>query len=485
MVVLNAAALQETAPTGVPLVVDLDALLRSDSLIESIFVLLRLAPLRVLDMPLWLLKGPAYFEHRLGQLAMPDLETLPYRTELLSFLQRQKADGRCLVLATAADQALAGQIARQIGLFDRVMASDGVLNLTGERKRERLVAEFGSKGFDYVGGGRGDRAVWSAVHKALLVSPSPRLARDVAAVAAIETTFEEPRQALADTLHALRVHHWVKNALVFLPLGTVPGGPQLDSVGRVLLAFLAFGLCASSVYVLNDLLDLPSDRRHPANKDRKLASGQMSPGRALLLLPLLLCGGLLLALQLSGGCMAVLLFYFLMMAAYSMGLKDVPILDVSILAGGYALRVAAGAAALHIPLSAWLLAFCGPLFFSLALIKRYAELAINEAMHGTDASRARGYRGADKIAVVAQGVASGYLSVGVLALYAHSQIVARYPLQQGGAWALCALLFYWVSYLWLMAARGCIPHDPVPFVFRDRMSLLLILGMGGAAALIL
>ncbi len=487
MAVLNTPpALPGAVRNSVPLVVDLDGtLLRTDSLIESIFVLLRRKPLSLFEIPLWLAKGAAYFKHRLSRLALPDIETLPYRGDLLSFLRQQKADGRYLVLATAADIALASEIARHIGVFDRVIASDGVVNLRGRRKSERLVAEFGLRAFDYVGSSRSDRPVWGAAHGALLVSPSPRLAREVAAVTPIERAFEEPRHVWADTLHALRVHHWVKSALVFLPLGTISGGLNLALLGRAFLAFLAFSLCASSVYVLNDLLDLPSDRRHPSNKDRKLASGQVSPAFALLLLPLLLCSSLFLGLLLSVGCMSVLLLYFAAMAAYSVGLKDVPILDVLILAGGYSMRVVAGALALNIPLSAWLLSFCGPLFFSLALIKRYAELAISDVLHGVEESRARGYRSADKTAIVAQGIASGYLSVAILALYTQTQIAARYPLRQGFAWTLCVLLFYWVSYLWLMAARGRIPHDPVPFVFKDRTSLLLVLGMGGAAALIL
>ena len=488
MDVLTAPALSDAArSTELPLVVDLDeTLLCTDSMIESIFVLLRNSPMDLFKLPGWMAEGLARFKQRLGQSAMPDLETLPYRTELITYLREQKIAGRFLILATSADAKLARTIAQKLDLFDLVMASDGKTNLSGAQKRERLVNQFGIRGFDYIGNAARDDAVWRVAHEAILVSPSSRRRRHVASMAPVVRIFVEPRSRWTDVLHALRSHHWIKNILVFAPLVATYHWLQWDLFGKGVLAFIAFSLCASSVYLLNDLLDLPRDRRHPVNKGRKLASGGMSPLHALALAPLLLVAALLLGWCLSAACLGVLALYFLIMLAYSIGLKDVPLLDVLILSSGYALRVLAGGFATDIPVSPWLLAFCVCLFFSLALTKRYAELLMSEAVRaGRPERRTRGYQSVDKPVILAQGIASAYVAVLILALYTITGVMQQLHTRHGLFWVLCALLFYWTNYVWLMTARGRMYHDQVVFVFKDRVSRVLLIGMGTAAALAL
>lgn len=487
MDVLTSAVPAHGAAAGeVPLVVDLDGtLLRTDSLIESIFVLLRQAPLDLLKLPGWIVQGPARFKHRLSERAIPDLDTLPYRTELIDYLEEQKQSGRFLVLATAADARLAQQLARKTGLFDLVVASDGKTNLSGRKKRDYLVERFGARGFDYLGNAARDYPVWHAAREALLVSPSGPLVRQVAATTPVSRIFDEPRAGWKDFLHALRIHHWIKNVLVFAPLAAAYRELRWDLLGRAALACLAFSLCASSVYLLNDLLDLPADRRHPSNKERKLACGRISPLHALQLAPVLLAAGLLLGSSLSGACLGILALYFLLMLAYSLGLKDVPLLDVLILSSGYALRVLAGGYAVDTPTSPWLLAFCLCLFFSLALSKRYAELMMNDGLMKARPDRTRGYQSSDKAVLLAQGIASAYLAVLILALYTISGIMKHLHARQGLFWVLCLLLFYWTNYLWLMTARGRMHHDQVVFIFKDRVSRILLLVMATVAALAL
>jgi 4-hydroxybenzoate polyprenyltransferase len=461
----------------VPLVVDLDdSLLKTDSLIESIFVLARKKPLSLFLLPLWRLRGAAHFKHRLAAAAMPDLHLLPYRADLLGYLREQKALGRAVILATAADEKLAREIGRGVELFDEILASDGHTNLTGESKRDRLIAKFGMRGFDYIGNGVRDLPVWSAARRALLVSPSSRLERQVAALAPLEKVLREPRCRWIDYVHALRPHHWVKNGLIFLPLALVHRIFDLSLLGRAALAFVAFNLCASSLYLLNDLLDLPADRRHPHKKERRLASGKVRLAHALALMPLLLIGAFLIAAQLTIGFVGALILYAVLVIGYSLKLKDVVIVDVLVLAVGYALRVAAGALAVSIGISAWLLTFCVFLFFSLALIKRYAELVTTESAPG--ASHARGYLGIDQPILVAQGIASGYLAVVVLALYTNTEIAQRLHPGHDFFWGVCLALLYWVSYLWMMAGRGRIRDDPVMFALSDRGSLCTIAIIG-------
>jgi 4-hydroxybenzoate polyprenyltransferase len=464
-----AAPQQITGADRVPIVVDLDdTLLRTDSFIESIFVLARTRPMRLFRLPLWWFAGIAHCKRQLAAEAIPDVHLLPYHTSFLSFLREQKALGRPLILATAADAGLAGEISREVGLFDEVLASDGRINFRGKIKRDRLIGGFGERGFDYAGSRPGDFPVWRAARRALLVSPSAHLERKVAGVTPIERVFREPKTHLFDYLHALRAHHWVKNLLVFMPLALAHRFFEFELLLRAALAFVAFNLCASGIYLLNDLLDLPADRRHPKKRERTLASGRIRLAHALLLLPLLLAGAFGIAWHLSMGFAAVLVVYVLLMVEYSMKLKDLAMVDVLVLASGYALRVAAGAVAVGVILSPWLLTFCVFLFLSLALIKRCSELVLAELAPGP--AHARGYLGSDKVVLVAQGIASGYLSVLVLALYTNSDISQRLNTRHEYFWGTCLLLLYWVSYLWMMAIRGRIHNDPVIFALSDRVS---------------
>jgi 4-hydroxybenzoate polyprenyltransferase len=477
---------ERSAPDRVPLVVDLDGtLLRTDSLIESIFVLARAQPSSVFKLPLWLIKGRAHLKQQLAAAATLDAHWLPYRSDLLAFLREQKRLGRALILATAADDKVAREINAELCLFDQIFASDGAVNLSGERKRDRLVAALGLKGFDYIGNDTRDESVWRAARRVLLTSSSPRLARRVAKTTPIEKIFGDQGPRWQDYLNALRPPHWIKNVLVFVPLAAVHRVFEAPLLGRALLAFVAFNLCASGLYLLNDLLDLPADRRHPHKQERMLASGRIRLVHALAMMPILLVGAFVIAWHLSMGFAGVLALYAALMIAYSLRLKDLPLVDVLVLAGGYALRVAAGAVAVEIRISAWLLTLCMFLFFSLALIKRYAELVVLESAASAARVHARGYVSQDKVLLLAQGIVSGYLAVMVLALYTNTEISQRLYARHDYFWGICLLLLYWISYLWMMATRARIVGDPVMFALSDRVSLWTLAGMGLFAALAL
>jgi 4-hydroxybenzoate polyprenyltransferase len=460
----------DDSESPLPLVVDLDGMLvATDLLLESLFVLARRRTPRLLMLPLWLAKGQAYFKRRLAQEATPDVPTLPYRRDVIRYLEAARRRGTPLVLATAADERIAQAVANHIGLFDAVFASDGVVNLKGESKRQRLIAEFGARGFDYLGGGRKDRLVWHSARRAIAVQRKPG---DLASAPETECLFEAPPPDPLLYLRALRPHHWLKNALVFLPLAAAHRLAEIGLLSQAFVAFVAFSLCASSTYLLNDLLDLQRDRRHPHKKDRALASGRLPVAHALALIPLLLAGAIAIGLLLPWGFLGVLALYYVLTLSYSLRLKDMIILDVLALAGLHALRVMAGSAAVSIPPSTWLIAFCVFLFFSLAMIKRYAELVVMRTVDGARA-HARAYELEDSELLAALGGASGYLAVLVLALYASETA-------QGGfgrhelIWLVCVLLLYWISYMWLMAHRARMHDDPLVFALRDRVSRVLV-----------
>jgi 4-hydroxybenzoate polyprenyltransferase len=294
----------------------------------------------------------------------------------------------------------------------------------------------------------------------------------------VEVPASRGRSRLPAWLLALRPQHWVKNALVIVPLAAAHQLGDLTLLARVAMAFAAFSMCASGQYVLNDLYDLEADRTHPSKRNRPLASGEMTRTAAYAVIALMWLASGLIAVQLGAAFAGVLAAYVVLMIAYSLRLKHVVLLDAVLLAAGYSARVAAGAVAVSILPSTWLIAFCLFLFYSLALIKRYAELAHNRDSQGPSA-HARGYEAADLPVVAIFGIASGYLAVLVLALYLTSGRTPSALYSQPMFIGLTAvLLLYWISYLWLVANRGHMPEDPVLFALRDSRSRVLVVLMG-------
>jgi 4-hydroxybenzoate polyprenyltransferase len=464
-----------------PLVVDLDGtLIKTDLLLESVCSLLRQQPLALFSLPVWLLKGRANLKQKIAQRVQLDPALLPYRTELLDYLRAEHDKGRSIILATASNERFARPVADHLKIFDMVLASDGVTNLAAERKRTRLVAQFGEKGFDYVGNEFRDLAVWSSTRKAIVVSPNLRLKQAVVKVSQLETTFAEPGPSVGEYLSALRPQQWLKNILVFVPLFSAHLFAEPVLLVRTIIAFVAFCCCASAGYLVNDLCDLPADRHHPAKRLRPFASGRLPLAYGFAVAPALTILGCLLAGLLSGFSLAIVVLYFIVAAAYSFSLKKEALLDVFTLASLYTLRIIAGGLAAAVSLSVWLLAFSMFLFLSLAFIKRYAELVIMRRVDG-DHAKARSYELSDAELLVSTGTASGYAAVLVLSLYIASGSVKVLYSTHEVLWLVCPLLLYWIGYLWMVAHRGNMYHDPLVFAVRDRTSRILILLMLAAA----
>ncbi len=466
--------LSDLLANSIPLVVDLDGtLVKTDLLVESFFALLKQNLLYIFVFPFWLLKGRAFLKRQISQRVTLDVTILPYHRELLDHLRILHAQGRRIVLATATDERIARQVADHLDLFDRVLASNGTVNLSGRYKRERLVMELGEKGFDYAGNSGRDFVVWAAARKAIVVNASRSLSHRVARVAEIERVLKGREKGLKPLVQALRLHQWLKNLLVFVPLVMAHRFFELELLVKNLLAFLAFGLCASSVYLVNDLLDLQADRHHPRKWQRPFASGELSLFWGLGLAPLMLGLSFLVSVLLPLPFLGMLFSYYVLNLAYSFYLKQVVLLDVIVLAGLYTLRVMGGSASVAIWPSSWLLAFSTFLFLSLALLKRYAELITMEAESGV--IQVRGYQMIDKELLVSLGSGSGYVAVLVLAIYISSGVAEIHYSRHHVVWLLCPLLLYWISYVWLIAHRGGMQDDPLVFTIKDRVSRIVIL----------
>lgn len=467
------------AADPVPLVVDLDgSLLRTDTLVESLFAVAHRQPLQLLHLPAWLAGGRARLKHQLARRAGLDAASLPLQDEVVEHLRAQHRAGRRLVLATAADASLAQSLADRLGLFDLVLASDGRVNLSGAAKRDRLVAAFGPKGFDYVGNSWRDLAVWAQARRALVVCPSARLAAAVARVAPVERVFDDG-PAGHDYLSAMRVKHWPKNLLLLVPLLAAHRLYDAEKLVDVAIGMACFCLAASGIYLLNDLFDLPSDRRHPHKRLRALASGRVPLPHALLLVPALWCAAALLALTLPAPFGGTLAAYVALMLAYSMRLKDYALVDSLLLAVGYSLRIYAGSLAVEIEVPAWLLVCSTALFFGLALLKRYAELVALGAGLGPGA-RVRGYAVEDAALVAGLGTTADCIAVALLALY---PVVESPTAPRLALWLFSAVLLFWTGHMWLAAHHGRIHDDPVAFALRDTASRAF--GVAAAALLLL
>ncbi|MHB2040074.1 MAG: UbiA family prenyltransferase [Acidiferrobacteraceae bacterium] len=463
-----------------PLCVDLDGtLLRTDSLIEALLMLLKANPLILFLLPVWLIRGKAYFKQQVGARVTLAPATLPYNLELLKYLTEEEAAGRRLVLATAADRRTAEQIAGYLGIFSRVIASDGRHNLSGRAKARRLAECFGEHGFDYAGNSHADLAVWPEAAHAIVVSAPPTVARKAASLAPVAEVFPAPgTNRWRAFLKAIRIHQWAKNLLILVPLATSHSLASGAAVKLDLFAFIAFSLCSSSVYLLNDLLDLEADRLHRTKCRRPFASGDLPLTLGLGFIPLLLLSAGTIAITLLPRAFALTLAgYFLLTLAYSFYLKRIALLDVLVLALLYSARIGAGAVAIHVPLSHWLLAFSMFLFLSLALVKRFSELR-ELRIAAKPGARGRGYLASDLEQLASLGAASGYISVLVLALYANSAQVTLLYRHPFILWLICPLILYWISRIWLLAHRGQMHEDPILFALRDRVSYILAVASG-------
>ncbi|PZO18565.1 MAG: UbiA family prenyltransferase [Burkholderiales bacterium] len=459
-----------------PLVVDLDGTLTStDTLVESVLILLKRQPWRLLQMGFWLLAGRALFKERVSALVDLDVSGLPWRSDFVDWLVAQRAGGRRIVLATAAHRKIADAVSRHWSMFDDVLASSATNNLKGPQKLKAIQALLGNR-FAYAGDSTADLPIWRAAESAVLVGASPRLSAKVQTITRVEAVFPSSSTGLRTWLKALRVHQWVKNLLLFVPLFTAFEGVQWHDWLLVVIAFGAFSLAASATYVLNDLWDLDSDRSHPRKRLRPFASGALSLSSGIAAALLCLSVAFALSALVSAGFSAMLVGYVVLTTLYSLVFKTYVLMDVLMLAMLYTYRVIAGSIAVAIEVTPWLFAFCVFTFFSLALVKRCAELVLLESA-GRTASHGRDYRTEDLVVLWPLGIAASLCAVVVFGLYVATPATeARYANVQW-LWLMAPALLYWFSRLWIKTVRGEMHDDPIVFAVRDRGSRFVVMGM--------
>jgi 4-hydroxybenzoate polyprenyltransferase len=337
--------------------------------------------------------------------------------------------------------------------------------LSSGSKVRRLVAAFGEGGFDYVGNARADLAVWTVASGRIAVRASPAVRSSLVKLDPGATVLENATGEMHAWIKLLRVHQWAKNALVFVPLVTARRF-DLPAFGEAIGAFLAFSLAASAIYIVNDLVDLDADRKHPTKKHRPLAAGTTPIIRAMALIPALSAVGLAGAWAIAPGLAAVLLTYLALTTAYTFLLKRKMMVDVLALASLYSIRVVGGAVAISVPISEWLVGFSMFIFTALALIKRYVELTTRIDKDLSDPTN-RNYSKSDLDIVAALAAAASFNAITVFALYISSDVVRPLYRHPEALWLICLILMYWLGRALIMAQRRLMVDDPIAFALLD------------------
>ena len=451
--------------------VDLDGTLTlTDTLHEAIILLVRTKPYLLLMLPIWLIKGITYLKIKVAEHSEIDVTTLPYNQSLIDWLREEKLKGKEIILSTAANQKVAQAVVSHIDLFDKFIASDSQTNLKSANKRNALQERYGDKGYDYVGNSSADLKVWAGAANAILVNVSASVSKKASQIASVTRIFPSDRAGTAVWIKALRIHQWLKNLLLFVPLLAAHQFGNIKSLSVLIIAFFSFCLCASAVYITNDLFDLESDRIHPRKRFRPFASGRLPIFYGIALAPLLIGLSIALGIIVGPEFLTILMLYLSLTLTYSFVLKRLVLIDCLTLATLYTVRIIAGATAVSVPLSFWLLAFSIFIFLSLALVKRYAELIVL-SREEKNVVQGRGYLVSDASLVQTLGISSGYISALVIALYLHSEDVASLYYPPLAIWTSIPILLFWISWVWLKSARGEMHDDPIVFAAKDKASL--------------
>lgn len=462
-----------TDPTlkDIPLCVDLDGtLIKTDSLFELFLLLLKKNPLYCFIAIFWLRKSKAYLKEQITKRVQLSVESLPYNDDVIKYIRSQDPN-RKILLVTGSNNKVAESVSKHLGLFDEVMASDSITNLTDENKRKLLVSRFGEDGFEYIGNDNADFSVWSSAKYVSVVSQENNFLQKVRNTFDVKQEFKLTTPTIRNYMKAIRLHQWVKNFLVFVPFLLDHRFNDGDAFIQLILTFLGLSILASFTYIINDLLDLESDRLNQYKCNRPFASCLISIKQAVVMMLILFTVLIVLLSFVSLPVILVLFIYLIATLSYSFYLKRVAILDVTMLAGLFSLRVIAGIVAIDSGWSFWLLAFSMFFFLSLAFAKRFSEIE-NLRKENRTTTVGRGYHVEDLPMLNISGVAAGYLSILVIALYIDSEKVREMYVHPEILWLICPLLMYWVGRIWLITCRGEMHEDPIVFAIRDKVSIL-------------
>ncbi|WP_413561324.1 UbiA family prenyltransferase [Bdellovibrio sp. HCB209] len=453
--------------------VDLDqTFIKTDVLWEALLVLMKQKPITLFLIPFWFLQGRLSFKKKVFSGIEEFQFNLPVNDDVLEVLSYLKGKGHKLIMVSASLNEIVSRVCERHPIFDEVYGSIDV-NLKGKNKADLIVKKAADKEWFYFGDSTSDIEIWKHANWKVVISDSQSLIDKMQS----QQSFILPRskRGIGKLLKKqLRIHQWAKNALIFIPLmashSFFDSKAWLSSIGT----FFAFSFLASSIYVLNDMMDLSADRLHQVKKHRPLASGDLSILTGSSVAIALIVSAFVLAALLSPALLVILFCYMALNVFYSFGGKSLLILDVVLLASMYSMRILAGNAATDIPVSPWLLGFSTFFFLGLAFMKRTSELVMapEALIHG------RAYLKSDLPAVLCMGVASSLISMLVLVLYFDSEQVRVIYRNSLTLWIMLPLFLYWVCRTWILAFRGEVSSDPVLYVMKDKISWAILAAIG-------
>ena len=448
-------------------------ILATDLLYESLLFVIKRHPVALLLLPFWLLQGRAHLKEMLAQRASAlSVDLLPLNEGVVEYLRHASGEGQRVMLASASHRSMVDRVAKRLGFVSDVIATDGVTNCKGAAKAKAINEHVGGVAWEYVGDSSADFAVWREATSVVCVTSRAAFGQRVAKAYPGAHILSKPPCTLPVLLKALRVHQWLKNLLLFAPIILAHQWFNLEALKATVLAAVSFSLCASGVYLMNDLLDLEADRLHPRKRKRPCAAGLMPLELAMLLTPVLFVAAFAIAVAVNFSFTAVLAIYLFLTSAYSFRLKAVALIDIILLAILYTMRIVAGGVASGVHLSQWLLGLSMFLFLSLACVKRFSELLVLQQRNESK-TWGRGYSVVDLEQVSAFGSSSAYISVLVLALYVSSREISALYSTPEVVYLACPLLIYWVSRIWLLARRGLVHDDPLVFALRDKVTYVV------------
>jgi 4-hydroxybenzoate polyprenyltransferase/phosphoserine phosphatase len=454
-----------------------DTLIKTDILLESVLKLIRTQPLRVLALPFWFARSKAFAKSKIANLVTIDPATLPYRDEVLRLIRERRQSGARTILASASNERVVRAIAEHLQCFDDVKGSSDTVNLKSGNKLAWIKETFNNAPFEYVGDSAADLPIWKSASRATLVNPSAAVLASVKQTGVAHAVISDKASSPKLIVRQMRVHQWIKNALLAVPLVAAHRIFDWGSWQNLIVGMMSFSLIASFVYVMNDMLDIDNDRQHPTKKNRPFASGLLPLRTGFLLAPALGLASLTLASALGPDFAAVIILYLVTNILYSTRFKESVMLDVVILASFYTMRLMAGSAATDVVISHWLLSFSTFFFLGLAMVKRYTEL-LRVVGRSKKALFGRGYTSEDRLPVLIMGITSSLVSIVILALYFHSpEMLALYS-RPTRLWVLAPLMLFWNGRIWMLTNRGLVDDDPVVFAVRDRTSWGVLIAIG-------
>lgn len=458
-----------------PLCVDLDdTFLKTDSLVELLIAVLKENPIRIFAIIVHLFQGKASFKNFLLNYQYFDIDSLPVQEKLLIVMQNEVKNGRSMILVTGAHQSIADRIREKYPLFSEAYGTSDTENLTGENKANFLIRRFGKEGFDYAGNAPSDLKVWQFAHEGWIVSHNSRF------IAKVLKKFPNKRLQIIkiqknskqQIINLIRPSQWAKNLLIFVPLLLAQDWNKKILI-QATKCFFAFSTLSSFVYILNDLLDVSNDRKHPTKSMRPFASGAVSLEMGLFLSLVFFFLYVFLALWLPPSFSVISVVYLVLNLLYSLKLKKILVLDAFVLASFYSLRLLGGSAAIDVKTSHWLIIFSTFFFLSLGFLKRYTDLLFVSQKSGQFQLDGRNYQLEDTQLLVTAGVASGFVSILVFAQYIYGPESLHYYPQSQFLWGVLFCMMYWITKIWFKASRGLVHDDPVKYALKDRESIIL------------